>query len=113
MELLGNLSKKLKINTLNVNGWSASNDELRKSLVTFNDPDIICMTETHLKLEETINISNYDYFGVNRKVDKNVKNQRGSGGCGMLVKSDLNDYYDINTCFTHNDNVIAIELRCQ
>ena len=52
----------LTVTTWNINGWTLTNyllrTELRKSIL----PDVICLCETHLHSQTTINIDGYTSF---------------------------------------------------
>ena len=63
-----NFNKFLTVNTLNVNGWTENNGRLRLKLITHNEPDIVCITETHLKNDEQLELDEYICFTKNRKV---------------------------------------------
>ena len=93
---------------MNVNCWSLNNNELRQKLVLFNKPDIVCVTETHLRGKEKLYVPGYDYYGLNSVVPPT--NIRGSGGVGILMKSSLHNTFNSEICYTYNDNVIGIKL---
>ena len=58
-----------------------NNCELCKKIIQVNNPDVICLTEMHLKMGEDILLGDYTYYGVNRP----STNNKGSGGVGILV----------------------------
>ena len=89
-----------------------NNQELHKNLLTFNDPEIICVTETHAKSNDIMRIDGYEYFGVCRKTDGVTMTHRGSGGCGIFVKKSLENRYEIICCFKLSDNVVGIRIKC-
>ena len=99
-------SNRLKINFLNVNCWSANNNELHGELVNFNNPDIIGVCETHLQNDETLSLDGYVYMGINRAVP--LTNYPGSGGVGLFISKELKEMYHIEKCFSYYDNVIGI-----
>ena len=102
-------SNILRINTSNVNCWSENNEELRAKLVTHNNPDIVCITETHLKDDQVLEVNGYDYYGLNRKLQ--VKNSRGSGGVRILVKTSLHAEFAVDRCYELKDNVLGLMLN--
>ena len=73
------------------------------------DPDVICLSETHLTGDRTINMSGYDSFVLNR-TELNKKACRGSGGIAILVKRILQNNFEITNCYQDGDNVIGISL---
>ena len=77
-------------------------------LLTAHDPDIICVSETHLKGNEAVTLPNYVFFGLNRK----LKSSKGLGGVGILIKRTLMDKYHANRCYKLYDNVLGVELIC-
>ena len=53
--------------------------------------DIICITETHLHVDNVIHISGYRWFSFNRS-DIHVNASKPSGGVGILVQNWLTDH---------------------
>ena len=91
-----------------MNCWSPRNNVLREKLIRINDPDIICLTETHLRNNDKVEISGYQSYCCNRKID-NTRG-RGSGGIGILIKNKLFKNYYIENCLELDDAVIGIAL---
>ena len=92
-----------------MNGWTQANHNLRSRLVTGDNPDIACITETHLKNSETIVVSNYKFYGLNQSC--NITNKkRGSGGIGIFVKTDLLQIFTMNRVSEIYDNLLGLEL---
>ena len=106
MELYRN---QIVINHINLNGWTQKNKLLRESIINVNNPDIICVSETHLVKTDVIEMSGFRYFGLNRKT-LNVKQIKGSGGVGILIKNKLANDYTINVVMEYNDNVLCLKL---
>ena len=80
---------------------------MRQKIILYNNPDIVCICETHLRDEEKIDVQDYLYMGCNRKkLDKRAL--CGSGGVGILYKAELHNYYDIEKLFEFKDNIISI-----
>ena len=48
-----------------MNSWTENNSNLREKIVTHGNPDIICLTETHLKKEGEIKVEGYQFYGLN------------------------------------------------
>lgn len=74
--------------------------------MVYDDPDIICLSETHLSRFEYIPLDGYKYFGNSRPVYKGRK----SGGVAILVKNDLFTDYSIVPCSTSFEGILGIEL---
>ena len=55
---------------MNVNSWTEDNCTLKEKMILANNPDIVCITETHLQNETVINVENYSYIGLNRLTNK-------------------------------------------
>ena len=101
---------KIIINSLNVNCWSRCNEILRSRKVMYNNPDIVCLTETHLRDNDDIVLEDYTYFGANRKV-LNPKSTRGSGGIGLLIRTSLFNTCSIERCCEIDDYVLGILIK--
>ena len=98
----------MKINVLNVNGWNKSNHNLREELIKFGNPDVMCVTETHLKNDETLSIDGFDFYGSNRKTEQSPL--KGSGGIGIFTRKTLSNVFAIKKSFTFQDYVMGITL---
>ena len=85
----------------NVQSWTQSNRHVRETVLLQLDPDIICLSETHLRDNDTIELTGYTWLSHNRQ-SLHRRARTGSGGCGILVKDSL------LTQFTYNiiDNTI-------
>lgn len=94
----------LILNSLNVNGWSEGSREIKMRLITHNNPDIICLCETHLTHFEYINIPQYKYYGKARQGLKK------SGGVAILIKDDTFQEYSIELVCADTDGIIAVKL---
>ena len=103
-------SKKLLINHINVNSWTSGNELLRQKIINYGSPDIVCITETHLRQNENIALPGFIFYGLNRKTNSITK---GSGGIGILVGMHVFDQYDVNKCFEVNDNVLGLVFKCK
>ena len=78
-------------------------------MILQNNPDVICLIETHLHDDNKIDIPGYKYFGINRKLlNKNAN--RGSGGVGLLVKLELFSENFVTICAEIQETVIGLEL---
>ena len=73
----------MSISTLNVNGWTAHNGELRKQIISNLNSDIICVCETHLHSTDSIVFDGYKWYGFNR-TGLHVNAKRPSGGVGNI-----------------------------
>ena len=102
--------KTLKIHSLNVNCLSKNNGYLHEQLINYENPDKVCLTETHLKDDEIISINGYRYVGTNRPMSTG---NRGSGGIGILYKNELLNSYSAELVYHHKDNVIDLQFSCK
>ena len=86
--------KEISIVSWNINGWTNTNQDLRKAVINKLDPDIVCLVETHLSKEATIEIEGYKWFPHNR-LEKNKNAPFTHGGVGILVKDYLLKNFNI------------------
>ena len=94
----------------NVNGWTQNNCNLRERILMSQNPDIICLTETHLIGENKAEIQGFSGYFRNRPLgDKRLS--KGSGGVGILFRNGLRNTFEIENCYVHLDNVLGIKLR--
>ena len=93
---------------MNLNGWTENNSELRSKIVTHGDPDIICLTETHLKEQEHLSIPGYQFIGCNRCCQD--LGRRSSGGIGILFKDMLRYEYVFRESYRWMDNVLGVSV---
>ena len=92
-----------------MNGWTELNSELRCSVIKKINPDIICLTETHLLNVNKINLDGYTCYVNNRK-GISARAIRGSGGVAILL-SDFVIQNFIPKLKTDNvEGIIGIEL---
>lgn len=69
-------------------------------------PDIVCISETHLVEGEAMEISNYKFYGHHRS----VRGKRRSGGVAILVKDTVYKEFSVKTCSANQDGILALEL---
>ena len=93
-----------------MNGWSNNNHRLRTEISKFGDPDVICLTETHLTMQNTIAVEGYRFYGENRKPHPSLTNVKGSGGIGMLIKHAMYEQYAVEKCYSNADKVLGIKF---
>lgn len=97
-----------------MNGWSrdtnSENNLIRESCIEFTDLDLIGIGETHLKGRDTLNVSGYRWFGRNRS-NVHVKSKKGSGGVGVLIKSEVLNTFDISVLDDTQEDVLWINLE--
>ena len=55
----------LKVSSLNINGWTESNKQIRQALIKCTEPDVLYLQETHLDSGRTIEINGYYWIGHN------------------------------------------------
>ncbi len=53
---------------MNVHGWTYYNSIIGKTIINNMNPDILCISETHLQKEHTLRIDGYEYFPYNRTI---------------------------------------------
>lgn len=89
---------------MNVRGWTANTAEIKMKLCKHNDPDLICLAETHLAIDETIAVYGYRFYGKSRV------SQRASGGVGILVKDTVYQNYLVEVCSNDTEGILALSL---
>ena len=92
---------------MNVNSWTEDNCTLKEKMILANNPDVVCITETHLRNETVINVENYSYIGLNQLTNKQTRN---FGGVGILYKSCLKQNFRIEKCYEFMDNLLGIKF---
>ena len=70
---------------------------------------MICLQETHLNGDQTVELQGYTWFGHNRDV-KHRYAKRNFGGVGVLIKSWIFNEYDVETLDRSIDGILAIKL---
>ena len=78
-------------------------------MLQHNDPDIVCLTETHLKGAEVISLSSFDYV-VSNRVEKR-KCRKGSGGIGIMINRRLKVEFEYAVCFQFEDTILGVEFK--
>ena len=71
--------------------------------------DILCLSETHLKTNDIIDINGFHCFANNRKTS--VSSRKGSGGVAILVKNHIFDKFSVNVIDKSFEGIIGVELR--
>ena len=94
---------------INVGGWTINNNELRLICLKNIDSDIICVNETHLQGEASVEIDGYTYYNFNRR-SIHVIAPKGSGGVGMFVRNKLFSIFDISILDKTYDGILRIAL---
>ena len=97
---------------LNVNCWSKNNCDLRKKILNEGDPDIICITETHLKNYQIIAMSGFKSYNLNRKIES-TKSHKGSGGVCILIKYDLLEEYKVVNVTCIDESILGVDIECK
>ena len=70
----------------------------------------MCLSETHLKNNNNIDIHGFTWYGHNRVV-KHVNAVRGSGGVGILIKDQLMNDFEITCIDKSVDGIISLNLK--
>ena len=102
-------SHNIHIVTWNVNGWTLTNSKIRESILKKINPDIICLTETHLTQGREIKLEGYHWYGHNRSL-LNARAKRGSGGVGILVKDDIFNIFKVVITDKCYEGILCISL---
>ena len=72
--------------------------------------DVICLSETHLKENEIINMSGYIWYGKNRtSYLKSLK--KGSGGVGILVSTKVFNIFDVSIVDKSTEGILVLQLK--
>ena len=100
----------MNIASWNINGWTDNNNILREKIIQNLDCKIVCLSETHLKDKNNINIPGFTWYGHNRVV-KHVNAVRGSGGVGILIKDHLLKDFEISCVDKAVDGIISLSLK--
>ena len=69
--------------------------------------DIICISETHLHVDNVIHISGYRWFCFNRS-NIHVNAPKPSSGVGILVQNWLADQFEIKVIDKTYDGILGI-----
>ncbi len=77
----------------NVRGWTSNNAIIREQFIYKLNPDILCISETHLLGGNTIKIENYFYLHNRKPIHRNAP--KTFGGVGTFVIDTLFNIYDI------------------
>ena len=72
--------------------------------------DIICLCETWLRNNDGISVPGYTWYGNNRKVISK-RAIRGSGGVGLLIKSDLLSIYNVTVLDSSFEGSLWIQFE--
>ena len=88
----------MKIGFWNVNGWSSVNNNdnsvFRETCTRALDLDVICVAETHLFHDQTLDLQHYYFYGHNRN-QLHVNARSGSGGVCLLVRKNLLENFNV------------------
>ena len=101
--------------TWNTNSWSArcnENSQFRESVLLNLDLDILCVNETFLLKNDKIQVSNYHWFGHNRKI-VHRRARRGAGGVGIFVHNRVFQYFKVDTLDNDVEDVFWIKLSAR
>lgn len=96
----------LKINTLNLNGWTHGSAELKGLISTYSEPHVICLVETHLKENELINLPGYRCYHKHRTIQAS----RGSGGVCVLVRDGVYGIYSVQRVDCDLDGILCLKF---
>lgn len=96
----------LKVNTLNINGWTTSSSKLKTKIMLYGDPDIVCLSETHLTGgEDKIVVPGYRYYGNERM----SVSHRKAGGVAILVNERVYREFTVYPLMVKVEGELAIK----
>ena len=82
---------------------------LRSNVIKASNLDIVCLCETFLKAEQTIDFPGYTWFGNNRKsISKRAF--RGSGGVGILIRNSVLKQYNVASISDKHDGILWLQF---
>jgi hypothetical protein len=72
--------------------------------------DIICLCETHLDKDNVIDLKDYKWYGLNRKlIHRHAK--KPSGGVGILIRKEILKIFSVDLIDKSCEGIIGIEFR--
>ena len=98
----------------NINGWGkySTKNEIKEQFIRHLNLGIIAAADTHLVVDNKININDFDWFGQNRR--NFHRNARcGSGGVGVLVKKELFKKFNIDILDSTFEGIIWLKFECK
>ena len=105
-----------KIGAWNVNGWSSfyhpENSIFKTNVINNIKFDVLFISETFCKRNDTFTINNYKVIQFNRQLISH-RSVRGSGGCAIALSNDLlSNHVIVATYRGRQDGILAVKLRC-
>lgn len=96
---------------LNINGFHEQSKDLKAEIINSINADIMCITETKLINDDKIDLSEYGYsfYGLNRK-ELHRHAPTGSGGVGILLKSDILTEFNVEVLDSSFDGILLLSL---
>ena len=89
----------MKIGFWNVNGWSSANNNdnsvFRETCIRALDIDVICVAETRLFHDQTLDLQHYNFYGHNR--NQLHVNARSGGACLLVHKLENFNVFILDT----------------
>ena len=94
----------------NVGGWPTKLPycNFKCSTLIKKQYDIICLCETWSRKDQTISLPGYSWFGQNR-LRISERAIRGSGGVGILVKSNLLQDYNASIIDSQMESILWLK----
>lgn len=94
----------------NVQGWTKGNEYLRKMIIECVKPDILCINETFLKGNSSIQMDKYEFIDHKRKnIHRNAK--RGSGGIGMFIDKTMYTNWVVEVCDKSFEGILIVRFK--
>lgn len=94
------------MNFINLNSWTAGSSELKTKIISFGNPDIICVCETHLEGNESMCVEGFKFYGHART----SKHEKRSGGVAILIKNEVFENYSVKTEVMDVDGMLSVVL---
>ena len=111
----------LKMMFWNVCGWSCGQVDVVKEVESmdmrcrvFNrfKPDIICVAETWLKVEDVASFDGYTWFGQNRR-SISRRAVRGSGGVGVFFCNAILNNWTVSVLDSETEDILWLKVDCR
>ena len=83
---------------------------MRYNIIKNLNIDIICITETHLKLNSIIDVDCFSWFGNNGSVN-HIRANKAYGGIGWLVKDSIFNNYLVKVHDKSYEGILVLNLK--
>ena len=105
----------MKIGFWNVNGWCSANNNndnsvFRETCTRALDLELICVAETHLFHDQTLDLQHYYFYGHNRN-QLHVNARSGSGGVCLLLRKNLLEKFNVFVLDKSYDGILWVSFN--